>query len=177
MLLPELAEAEYVTVVARKILSAIARPFVLIGQEFRVTASVGISAFPQDGQDEQTLTKNADIAMYQAKAEGRNNFQFYSEKLNADLLERLNLESCLRQALECGEFQLHYQAKRDMASDRITGTEALLRWQHADLGSRSADAVHSDRGRNRVDRADRQVDDSRPLAGRTWPGRNRGCHA
>jgi EAL domain-containing protein (putative c-di-GMP-specific phosphodiesterase class I) len=100
-----------------------------------VTASIGISTYPQDGLDEQTLTKNADIAMYQAKAEGKNNFQFYSEKLNAHSLERLALESSLRHALERQEFVLHYQAKRDILSGRITGMEALLRWEHPDLGT------------------------------------------
>src|SRR6202011_3925169 len=98
VLLPELADEKYASIVAQKILAAAARPFTLMGQEFRVTASIGISTYPQDGQDEQTLTKNADIAMYQAKAEGKNNFQFYSEKLNSHSLERLTLESSLRQA-------------------------------------------------------------------------------
>lgn len=134
-LLPELSEEKYVATVAQKILSAIARPFVLLGQEFRVTASIGISIYPQDGLDEQTLKKNADIAMYQAKEQGKNNFQFYSEKLNENSLERLTLESGLRHALERNEFELHYQAKRDIRSGRITGTEALLRWQHPDLGT------------------------------------------
>jgi len=81
------------------------------------------------------LTKHADIAMYQAKEEGKNNFQFYSEKLNANSLERLTLESSLRHALERQELLLYYQAKRDIASGRITGMEALLRWQHPDLGT------------------------------------------
>jgi len=134
VLLGEL-EDEYVATVARKILTSIARPFVLAGQEFRVTASIGISTYPQDGLDEQTLTKNADIAMYKAKEEGKNNFQFYSEKLNANSLERLTLESGLRHALEFEEFQLDYQAKRDTRSGRITGMEALLRWKHPDLGT------------------------------------------
>jgi diguanylate cyclase (GGDEF)-like protein len=135
VLLPELAEEKYAGIVAQKILAATARPFKLMGQEFRVTASIGISTYPQDGLDEQTLTKNADIAMYQAKAEGKNNFQFYSEKLNANSLERLTLESSLRHALEHDEFRIYYQAKRDIASGRITGMEALLRWQHPDLGT------------------------------------------
>jgi diguanylate cyclase (GGDEF)-like protein len=135
VLLPELEDEKYVALVAQKILAAAARPFTLMGQEFRVTASIGVSTYPQDGLDEQTLTKNADIAMYQAKAEGRNNFQFYSEKLNANSLERLALESSLRHALERDEFRLHYQAKRDIASGRITGMEALLRWEHPDLGT------------------------------------------
>jgi diguanylate cyclase (GGDEF)-like protein len=134
VLLPELEDEKYAAIVAQKILAAAAKPFSLMGQEFRVTASIGISCYPQDGLDEQTLTKNADIAMYQAKAEGKNNFQFYSEKLNANSLERLTLESSLRHALERNEFRLYYQAKRDIASGRITGMEALLRWEHPDLG-------------------------------------------
>ena len=134
VLLPQLEDEKYAAIVAQKILTAVARPFGLMGQEFRVTASVGISTYPQDGLDEQTLTKNADIAMYQAKAEGKNNFQFYSEELNANSLERLTLESSLRHALERNEFRLYYQAKRDIASGRITGMEALLRWEHPDLG-------------------------------------------
>jgi diguanylate cyclase (GGDEF)-like protein len=134
-LLPELNEEKYVATVAQKILSAVARPFVLLDQEFRVTASIGISTYPQDGLDEQTLIKNADIAMYQAKEKGKNNFQFYSDKLNANSLERRTLESALRHALERNEFQLHYQAKRDIRNGWITGMEALLRWQHPDLGT------------------------------------------
>ncbi|WP_114972058.1 putative bifunctional diguanylate cyclase/phosphodiesterase [Rhodoferax ferrireducens] len=135
VLLPELDEEKYAATVAQNILSAIARPFGLRGEEFRVTASIGISTYPQDGLDEQTLTKNADVAMYQAKAEGKNNFQFYSERLNVNSLERLTLESGLRHALERDEFQLHYQVKRDIRSGRITGMEALLRWRHPDLGT------------------------------------------
>jgi diguanylate cyclase (GGDEF)-like protein len=135
VLLPELGDGKYAAAVAQKILLLIAKPFTLIGHEFRVTASIGISTYPHDGLDEQTLTKNADIAMYQAKAEGKNNFQFYSEKLNVNSLERLALESSLRLALERNEFRLNYQAKRDIASGRITGMEALLRWEHPDLGT------------------------------------------
>jgi diguanylate cyclase (GGDEF)-like protein len=135
LLLPELSDSTYAATIAQKILSVIASPFTLIGQEFRITTSIGISTFPQDGLDEQTLTKNADIAMYQAKEEGKNTYQFYSEKLNANSLERLTLESSLRHALERKEFTLHYQAKRDIVSGRITGMEALLRWQHPDLGT------------------------------------------
>jgi len=133
-ILPELDEENYSASVARKILAAVAEPFVLAGQEYRVTVSIGISTFPHDGEDEQTLTKHADIAMYKAKQEGKNNFQFYSDKLNANSLERLTLESGLRQALENNEFELHYQAKRDSRDDRITGMEVLLRWNHKDLG-------------------------------------------
>jgi diguanylate cyclase (GGDEF)-like protein len=135
VLLPELGDGKYAALVAQKILLLIAEAFTLLGQEFRITASIGISTYPQDGLDEQTLTKNADIAMYQAKSEGKNNFQFYSEKLNANSLERLTLESSLRHALERNEFRLYYQAKRDLVSGRIAGVEALLRWEHPDLGT------------------------------------------
>ncbi len=135
VILPELDVEKYAATVAEKILSAIARPFDLFGQEYRVTASIGIGTYPQDGLDEQTLTKNADIAMYKAKEEGKNNFQFYSEKLNASSLERLRLESDLRHALERNQFQLYYQTKRNVGSGLITGVEALLRWQHPELGT------------------------------------------
>jgi diguanylate cyclase (GGDEF)-like protein len=134
VLLPEVDAEKYAVTVGQKILAVIAKPFTLIGQEFRVTASIGISVYPEDGLDEQTLTKNADIAMYQAKAEGKNNFQFYSKKLNSNSLERFSLESSLRHALERNEFRLLYQAKRDIATGRVTGMEALLRWDNPLLG-------------------------------------------
>jgi diguanylate cyclase (GGDEF)-like protein len=134
VLLTELTAEKYAATAAQKIIAAIARPFILLGQEFRVTASIGISSYPSDGITAETLTKHADIAMYQAKEDGKNTFQFYSEKLNANSLERLTLESSLRHALERGEFRLHYQAKRDISTGQITGMEALLRWQNPDLG-------------------------------------------
>ncbi len=135
VMLPELSEATYAGSVAQKMISLLAKPFVLLGQEFRVTGSVGIATHPQDGADEQTLTKNADIAMYKAKELGKNNFQFYSESMNSESLERLTLESSLRRALEQDEFVLHYQAKRDLLTGLVTGMEALLRWEHPDLGT------------------------------------------
>jgi len=135
VLLRNLDDGQYAATVARKILIAVARPFTLLGHEFRITASVGISTYPHDGLDEQTLTKNADIAMYQAKGAGKNTFEFYSEELNANSLERLTLEVSLRRALERGEFELNYQAKREIGSGAITRTEVLLRWQHPELGT------------------------------------------
>jgi len=134
LLLPEIAEGKQVAPVAEKILEAVSRPFVLAQQEFRITVSIGIALFPDDGEDEQTLTKHADIAMYHAKAQGKNDFKFYSERLNADTLERLALESSLRGALDKGELRLFYQGKHEMHSGRVTGTEALLRWEHPELG-------------------------------------------
>jgi diguanylate cyclase (GGDEF)-like protein len=134
VLLRDLTDAQLAASTAKKILALLAKPFTLIGHDFRVTASIGISCYPHDGLDEQTLTKNADIAMYQAKTEGKNNLQFYSATLNANSLERLTLESSLRHALEHDELRLRYQAKRDIGSGQLTGMEALLRWEHPDLG-------------------------------------------
>jgi EAL domain-containing protein (putative c-di-GMP-specific phosphodiesterase class I) len=90
--------------------------------------------YPADAEDEQSLMKNADIAMYLAKEQGKNNFQFYSEDIKIQSLERMTLETSLRHALERNEFLLHYQAKLDLKTKEITGVEALLRWQHPDLG-------------------------------------------
>jgi diguanylate cyclase (GGDEF)-like protein len=134
VLLPESPAGMLSAAVAQRILAAIARPFTLVGQKFEITASVGICTYPKDGLDEQTLIKNADIAMYQAKSEGKNNFQYYSEELNANSLERLTLESSLRQAVAREEFSLWYQAEHDIGSGKITGMEALLRWKHPELG-------------------------------------------
>ncbi|MBQ0719792.1 MAG: EAL domain-containing protein [Gammaproteobacteria bacterium] len=134
VLLPEMNDEKQLNEVGEKILHAVGKPFHLAGQELRVTVSIGISAYPMDGEDEQTLLKNADIAMYHAKQRGKNNFCFYSEELSANSLERLALESSLRLALDRNEFLLHYQEKHDLRSGEITGAEALLRWQHPDLG-------------------------------------------
>ncbi|MDP1989817.1 MAG: EAL domain-containing protein, partial [Syntrophales bacterium] len=120
--------------VAQKILAAVARPFALDTQEFHLTASIGISTYPADSEDLQSLLKNADVAMYRAKELGRNNFQFYSAQMNIHTLERLALESSLRGALERNEFVLHYQPKIDIRSGRIIGMEALVRWQHPTKG-------------------------------------------
>ncbi|HZW12925.1 MAG TPA: PAS domain S-box protein [Noviherbaspirillum sp.] len=135
VLIQDLKDAKQAATVARKILSAAIKPVMLMGRECRVTASVGIAVYPQDGEDEQSLMKNADIAMYFAKEEGKNNFQFYSKDIKSQSLERLVLENNLRHALENDELTLHYQAKRDLATGSITGVEALLRWDNPELGS------------------------------------------
>jgi diguanylate cyclase (GGDEF)-like protein/PAS domain S-box-containing protein len=120
--------------VAQKILTGLARPFFVDGQEFLMSASVGISTFPDDGKDAGTLLKNADIAMYRAKDQGRNNYQFYSAQMNKHTFERLAMESSLRRAVERSEFLLHYQPKLDLRTGAIVGVEALVRWQHPDWG-------------------------------------------
>lgn len=99
-----------------------------------LTASIGISRLMQDGTDEQTLMKNADIAMYQAKSGGRNCYAFYSVEQNRNSFERLAMETALRRVIDNDEFLLHYQPTLDLQSDSISGMEALLRWQHPDLG-------------------------------------------
>jgi len=107
---------------------------VMQGQECRLTASIGICMYPSEGHDEQSLMKNADIAMYRAKEDGKNNYKFYSEEINVHSFERLALETSLRRGLERNEFFLNYQAKLDLHTKQITGVEALVRWQHPDLG-------------------------------------------
>ncbi len=135
ILIEEVSDLTDVTVVAQRILSAAMKPLVLMGQECRITASIGISMYPKDAQDEQSLMKNADLAMYLAKEEGKNNYQFYSQKMKSQSFERLSLETNLRHALERQEFYLNYQAKLDFKTGGITGVEALLRWQNPDLGN------------------------------------------
>ncbi|HEY0846966.1 MAG TPA: EAL domain-containing protein [Noviherbaspirillum sp.] len=115
-----------------RILKTIDRPFDVEGHRFFVSCSIGLSFYPRDGQDADTLLKNADAAMYRAKERGRNNFQFYTPAMNQRVRERLSLESRLRQALENDEFVLHYQPKVNLFSGKIVGAEALLRWQPSD---------------------------------------------
>jgi diguanylate cyclase (GGDEF)-like protein len=134
VLLPEQNDAQQLTLVATRILDAVRKPVHLAGQDLRVTVSIGISTYPQDGPDEQTLTKNADIAMYNAKKAGKNVFRFYAESLQAESLEHRALEANLRLALERQELRLFYQARRNISEGRFTGVEALLRWQHPELG-------------------------------------------
>lgn len=120
--------------VAEQILASLVKPFVLEGREFFVTASIGIALSPQDGNELSQLMKNADTAMYHAKERGKNNFQFYQADMNATALERLELESDLRHALEQNEFVLYYQPQFSGDGKRLTGTEALLRWRHPRRG-------------------------------------------
>ncbi|MBJ6749775.1 EAL domain-containing protein [Geomonas anaerohicana] len=113
-----------------KIQHALCQSYYVEGHELSVTPSIGISIFPDDGETVQELMKNADLAMYHAKAGGRNNFQFFTQEMNRTVQERLVLEGDLRVAIERGEFLLHYQPQVEMSSGRVVGVEALLRWQH-----------------------------------------------
>ncbi len=120
--------------VARRLLAACSVPFAVGGHDLMLTPSIGISIHPQDGKDIETLLKNADAAMYKAKDQGRNTFQFYAAEMNRATLDRLLMESNLRRALKQQEFVLHYQPLVSLQSGLIIGVEALIRWQHADLG-------------------------------------------
>jgi len=120
--------------VVRRVIIAIAEPFLIAGREFKITCSVGVASFPRDGKDTDTLLRNADTALYRAKDQGRNTFQLYSAEMNANLDERLALETDLWNALERKEFVLNYQPKVELESGRIIGMEALIRWRHPARG-------------------------------------------
>lgn len=139
LLLTNMVRDRDVSRIAQKVLDSVEKPIVSEGRELFVTGSIGISRYPYDGKDAQALLKNADTAMYRAKEQGKNNFQMYSPDLDARAVERLGLESSLRHALEREEFLLHYQPRVNLRSGRMTGMEALLRWQHPELGLVSPD--------------------------------------
>src|SRR5213592_2216303 len=119
---------------ARKILLSLTAPHSIGGRDLHIDGSIGISVYPEDGQDPETLIKNADTAMYHAKERGRNNFQFFKAEMNLKVVERQSVEGSLHQALERGEFLLHYQPKINLDTGAITGVEALIRWQQPDRG-------------------------------------------
>lgn len=135
VMLEDVSSVEAVGTVANKLIKACEQPYDLGGNEVVVSPSIGISIFPDDGEDTVTLLKNADMAMYHAKEQGRNNFQFFVAAMNETMRRRITLETALRKALERDEFSLHYQPKMNIASGAITGMEALLRWRSADLGA------------------------------------------
>jgi diguanylate cyclase (GGDEF)-like protein/PAS domain S-box-containing protein len=119
---------------AQNILAAFQAPVVVDGKELGVSLSIGISIFPNDGDDQQSLMKNADSAVYSAKEAGRNTYQFYTRDMNASMLETLLIENALRRALEREEFRLFFQPQVDLHSGKIVGAEALIRWQHPEQG-------------------------------------------
>ena len=134
VILQETSERHDVERIAGDLLAVLSRPLQLSGHECHTTASIGVAMFPVDGTDVHTLTKNADMAMYLAKEDGKNNFRFFNKAVKMQSIERLTLETGLRHALERNQFSLHYQPKVDLATRQITGVEALVRWVHPDRG-------------------------------------------
>jgi diguanylate cyclase (GGDEF)-like protein/PAS domain S-box-containing protein len=134
ILLSEITQAVDAATSAKKILLALSAPHSIGGQDVHILGSIGISVYPEDGRDAETLIKNADTAMYNAKESGRNNFQYFKAEMNLKAVERQSLEGSLRRALEREEFLLHYQPKVNLETGEITGVEALVRWQQPDRG-------------------------------------------
>lgn len=121
-------------ITAERIINAMTSEFVIQGHSINVSCSLGVSIFPDDGRDGETLVKHADAAMYCAKENGRNNFQFFTQKMNDNIVQRLTLENSMRLALQKKEFFLMYQPQLDITTGEISGVEALVRWQHPKLG-------------------------------------------
>jgi len=134
LLIPRIDHVEDAAKIAQKILETLKIPFSIAEHELFVSTSIGISVYPTDGADPETLVRNADTAMYRAKDQGRDNYQLYAPAMNARALERLALESMLRKALSHHEFVLFYQPVADMRSKAIVGVEALIRWNHPEMG-------------------------------------------
>jgi len=134
LLLPYIEHAEDAALSAQKILAALALPHRIDGHDLHISVSIGISIYPDDGQDAETLIKSADTAMYHAKGNGRNNYKFFEQDMNARAVQRQSIEASLRRALERKEFVLYYQPKINLLSGAIVGVEALIRWQHPERG-------------------------------------------
>ena len=134
ILLSTIAQPQDAGLIAQKLLESLVLPFFIKGKELHISASIGIAIYPDDGHDMETLLKNSDIAMYHAKETGRNNYQFFSAKMNEQAAEKQAISSYLRHAVKRNELFLVYQPVVDMVSGQMSGMEVLLRWQHPDLG-------------------------------------------
>jgi diguanylate cyclase (GGDEF)-like protein/PAS domain S-box-containing protein len=134
ILLPELADADAIVIFIARLMVGMLVPFRIEGKVLTTTVSVGVAIYPDDGVDFETLRKKADMAMYRAKDAGRNTYRFFNEEMNDEAAEQLSLHFGLRQALDAGQFVLHYQPQIEIASGALLGAEALIRWNHPELG-------------------------------------------
>ncbi|WP_349410197.1 EAL domain-containing protein [Pseudalkalibacillus sp. SCS-8] len=134
ILMPQANEFAEISALANKFLSIIKKPIYLRGKEYVVSASIGISLFPQSGEEDETLLKNANIALHQAKAAGRNSVQYFTDEMNQSVNERLELENHLRKAMQRNELELHYQPQIDVSTGEVFAFEALIRWNHTKRG-------------------------------------------
>jgi diguanylate cyclase (GGDEF)-like protein/PAS domain S-box-containing protein len=134
LLLNDLETPRYASTISEKFLSLLRQTFMVSGYDISVSASIGVSFFPSDGEDATTLVKNADIAMYYAKSHGRNSYHFYAPAMSEYAIERVKLEALLRRSIERDELSLHYQPQVDLFTGQLVGAEALLRWNNPELG-------------------------------------------
>jgi EAL domain-containing protein (putative c-di-GMP-specific phosphodiesterase class I) len=132
--LPDLTDPDDVAPILVKMMSRMLEPFDVEGEVLNTSISVGIALYPGDGSDFSALAKKADMAMYRAKEGGRNTYRFFDEQMTIDAIENLTMRNGLRRAIEHGEFVLHYQPQIDIATGAVVGVEALIRWQHPELG-------------------------------------------
>ncbi len=175
LLLNSPGSTDEVRLVLERMLATVTQPWMTEHGEYQVTCSIGVALYPDDGLDAQTLLKHADSAMYRAKDSGRNNFQFFTREINMLMTERLELEGKLRRALERDQFQLHYQPRVDLATGKILGAEALIRWYIPGRGTHSSGALHRLGPRKRG--LSRQSESGCCIAPapRTKPGRTSDC--
>ena len=163
ILLAEIEQPQDAAHIAEKLLAAFIAPHLIGESELHVTLSIGISVYPDDGDNVDSVMQNADTAMFHAKAIGRNNYQFFRADMNTQAVRRMTVETSLRRALKNDEFVLEYQPQIDLASGAMIGAEALIRWQDSGLRTGLPCAIHSDRRSEQPHRADRAVGAARGL--------------
>jgi diguanylate cyclase (GGDEF)-like protein/PAS domain S-box-containing protein len=134
LVLQDVAHSRDVETVVKKVFAEVAQPCLIAGRRLYPGASMGVAIYPKDGADADSLMRSADTAMYAAKGQGRNNYQFFSQEMDESLHEWVTLNNCLRQAIELNQFELHYQPKQDLRTGAFSGMEALIRWRHPERG-------------------------------------------